>query len=1056
MAHADVVIVGAGSAGLSAALRAQELGLEAVVFEAANRPGGRAYTRFEPFGFPWDAGCHWLHSASENLLREQADREGFTYARSRGPGYTWFDGALLSPEAEAEVDEGTPYQLALASSDPGDDSLVSWEINWGDGVVETVAGGTPSVQHTYFAGGVSYAITATATDEDGTYGSNTQQVLVKADNTAPVPQSQTVFVDEDGFIDITLGASDVDGDVLTYTLEAGPDRGTLSAIDPVTHVVRFTPTANTRGNDSFTFRVNDGQASAVGTITLKVRPINDAPTGNTATFGTEEDMAVSGQVTGNDLETPANALVFALGSGPANGTLLFNADGTFTYTPDANFNGSDSFTFTVTDTGDDELDCGCPLEPSGFVADGPDTSAAVTVTINVSAVNDAPTALADGPFSATAGVPLDIPAAQGVLGNDSDVEGDELSAVLVSGPLHGSLELNGDGSFRYTAANGYVGTDSFSYRASDGTVQSDPVVVSLEVEAGLLVITEFSPEASGFSLRFNRPVDANLLNLYDGLDGGYGTADITLTGAVGGAVKGSLVVHGDGQGLTFIKTGGVLAADTYTVGVRAGAGGLADLLGRALDGNADGIGGDSATRSFTVTAGTAPVLSLPDLVRGPGQSAVLPLTLTNAAGATELHFDLLLEGTDLDLGSVQFASGFAGTLNTTAIAGGVHVDAVFTSPLGAGSQSPLSLSVDVDAGATYRRPGHVKWGDITLKRGALGSVETVTGDEAVQVSAYFMDTSGNRGYSMLDVQRLQRVVSGLDTGYAAYPNVDPVLIGDLNGNGQLTSLDVNRFMQFVQGQARPEIPALPAGSSPLTFGGPARNVGLGGSGSASAGDLVSIPLTLDNAQGIESLTAKIVYDTSRLEYKGVRLATDFPYRLVKHVAGEIVLDLARLTALGSGLSELLEIDFQVKAGAAEGGAAIDLQVLTLNDGKLSQSPASQAGVDGTDAQITVVALEPPAPVMLRSTTASVETTNLVLPVPGAETNGGGAPQVNWSVPLAQTEPTPPNPTTVTTGDDWKKTAWAKDLTQRLAQIGASEPAAKSGLLKNLSRLLGKF
>lgn len=104
MTRADVVIVGAGAAGLSAALRATELGMDAVVFEAASRPGGRAYTRFEPFGFAWDAGCHWLHSASANPLREMADRAGFAYVTTRGPAYTWFDGGMLSREEEDRVD----------------------------------------------------------------------------------------------------------------------------------------------------------------------------------------------------------------------------------------------------------------------------------------------------------------------------------------------------------------------------------------------------------------------------------------------------------------------------------------------------------------------------------------------------------------------------------------------------------------------------------------------------------------------------------------------------------------------------------------------------------------------------------------------------------------------------------------------------------------------------------------------------------------------------------------------------------------------------------------
>ncbi len=131
MAHADVVIVGAGAAGLSAALRATTLGLKAVVFEAANRPGGRAYTRHEPFGFAWDAGCHWLHSASENLLREAADRDGFSYVKSRGPGYTWFDGALLSSGSEAQVDKDVEaaYHAVFAAGHAGRDVPASTVVD---------------------------------------------------------------------------------------------------------------------------------------------------------------------------------------------------------------------------------------------------------------------------------------------------------------------------------------------------------------------------------------------------------------------------------------------------------------------------------------------------------------------------------------------------------------------------------------------------------------------------------------------------------------------------------------------------------------------------------------------------------------------------------------------------------------------------------------------------------------------------------------------------------------------------------------------------------------
>src|SRR4051812_25237489 len=105
----DVVIVGAGSAGLGAAKRAQELGLNFVVLEAMDRIGGRAYTDTSTFGSPWDVGCHWLHSASVNVYRELADKYGFHYERNR-PRRNVFDGARRLPDDEAERVENEVYQ----------------------------------------------------------------------------------------------------------------------------------------------------------------------------------------------------------------------------------------------------------------------------------------------------------------------------------------------------------------------------------------------------------------------------------------------------------------------------------------------------------------------------------------------------------------------------------------------------------------------------------------------------------------------------------------------------------------------------------------------------------------------------------------------------------------------------------------------------------------------------------------------------------------------------------------------------------------------------------
>lgn len=100
-ADVDVVIVGAGAAGLGAARRSAELGLTYVLFEAMDRIGGRAHTEMATFGVPWDRGCHWLHSADVNPMRELADRYGYRYYRERPP-FTYYlaTGAASAEEAE--------------------------------------------------------------------------------------------------------------------------------------------------------------------------------------------------------------------------------------------------------------------------------------------------------------------------------------------------------------------------------------------------------------------------------------------------------------------------------------------------------------------------------------------------------------------------------------------------------------------------------------------------------------------------------------------------------------------------------------------------------------------------------------------------------------------------------------------------------------------------------------------------------------------------------------------------------------------------------------------
>jgi hypothetical protein len=143
-------------------------------------------------------------------------------------------------------------------------------------------------------------------------------------------------------------------------------------------------------------------------------------------------------------------------------------DGAFTFTPPLNWSGTTSFTYGIAAT---DAEGACPelAEDTG------------TASITASPVNDAPTAVADG-FTALADRTLNI-GAPGVLFNDSDVDGDSLTAVKVNSPAHGVLTLAANGAFSYTPADGYRGPDAFSYRASDGDLESATRVVTLNVTA---------------------------------------------------------------------------------------------------------------------------------------------------------------------------------------------------------------------------------------------------------------------------------------------------------------------------------------------------------------------------------------------------------------------------------------------------------------------------------------------------------------------------------------------------------------------------------------------
>lgn len=193
-------------------------------------------------------------------------------------------------------------------------------------------------------------------------------------------------------------------------------------------------------------------------------PPNAAPVAVDDSYIADANMTLSvpaSGVLGNDTDAENDPLSAMLVTGPTNGMLAFNADGSFDYTPNANFGGaSDSFTYVATD--------------------GNDTSNVATVTIDVNPIPGVPVALPDA-YSVDEGNALNVVALSGVLSNDNDPDMDPLTAVLGADVSNGMLTLNPDGSFDYVPNNGFSGVDSFTYQADDGNLPSALVTVTITV-----------------------------------------------------------------------------------------------------------------------------------------------------------------------------------------------------------------------------------------------------------------------------------------------------------------------------------------------------------------------------------------------------------------------------------------------------------------------------------------------------------------------------------------------------------------------------------------------
>ncbi len=462
----------------------------------------------------------------------------------------------------------------------------------------------------------------------GVSNTATVNITVTSVNDAPVAAADSATTNEDTpvIIDVLANDSDLHGGApnenntpLSTQIVGGPAHGTLTLNPDGTYT--YTPNADYNGSDSFTYRAVDklGGVSGTATVSITVNSVNDPPVANDDTGTVVEDGVLNGSsVLGNDTDhkgAPSEynlPLTAQLVGDVGHGTLVLNANGTYTYTPDADYNGTDSFTYNAVDS-------------LGGVSN------TATVTLTVTSVNDPPVANDD------TGTVVEDGALSGasVLANDSDLHGGAplennipLTAQLVGGVSHGTLVLNADGTYTYTPAADYNGTDSFTYHAVDGLGGvSNTATVTITVTS-----VNDAPIASndtGTVAEDGVFIGASVLANDSDLHGGAPSENnLPLTAQlVADVAHGTLAFNGDGT-YTYTPDADYNGTDTFTYNA------------------IDSLGGASNTATVTITV--TPVNDPP--VANDDTNSISEDPVTNPVSG-----DVLTNDTDVDSGGLTVA-----------------------------------------------------------------------------------------------------------------------------------------------------------------------------------------------------------------------------------------------------------------------------------------------------------------------------------------------------------------------------------------------------------------
>ncbi|RUM65490.1 MAG: hypothetical protein DSZ03_02705, partial [Sulfurimonas sp.] len=639
--------------------------------------------------------------------------------------------ATIAPTANDDSSVGnTPGSVVIVNvlaNDSDDNALDPTSVK----IVAIYSGGSNSNTSLTVPGEGVWSVdpvngTITFTPEDGFTGNPSPIHYTVDDNEGNTSNPATVTIDYDILnappvavddatgtnqnipvtIPVLSNDSDPDGDPLQVTEVTDGAHGVVT-LDPNSGNPVYTPNPGFIGTDTFTYTISDGHGgfdTATVTVTINAPvtppPSNTPPHAANDAIVTDEDIPVVIAVLNNDNDSNGDPLSVIAVTNGANGTVTIDpVSGNPIYTPNENFNGEDTFTYTISDG------------HGGF-----DTA---TVTVTVNPVNDAPTAEDD-----TAATQQNTPVVIDVLDNDNDVENalDPTTLTIITPPMHGTLEIDPvSGAVTYTPDPDYQGSDQFEYSVADNEgVVSNPAVVNIVVgDISTLSIDDVTVNEDAaemvFTLTLSQPSDVPVSVDYITVPGtasegdDYTPVSGTVTFSPGSVTQTIAVPVIDDALFEGNETLNVMLSNPVNVLIADGTGlgiiqdeptpGAEDSIDVILSGDANVAEGEAATYTITLSKPAVTDMDV-DVVIGHettdnGDLLPVTMTVTVPAGAATVDFTI----NNLDDAYAEGDETYTVALSGITTGGGFEAVNVDTTPVTTviSDNSPQDQTIEPDA-----------------------------------------------------------------------------------------------------------------------------------------------------------------------------------------------------------------------------------------------------------------------------------------------------------------------------------------------------------------------